>query len=98
MTTHRLKIFVKYADAIMSGAKTFEIRKNDRGYEVGDKIVFDVVTNEGYSKMPTTTRTLSTAKSVERPDRLSPGTRSSRMSADGTRRAKHGTRGRNDYR
>lgn len=37
MTTHRLKIFVKYADAIMSGAKTFEIRKNDRGYKVGDK-------------------------------------------------------------
>lgn len=29
----------------MSGAKTFEIRKNDRDYEVGDKIVFDVVTN-----------------------------------------------------
>lgn len=48
MTTHRLKVFVKYADAIMSGAKTFEIRKNDRGYEVGDKIVFDVVANEGY--------------------------------------------------
>lgn len=33
----------------MSGAKTFEIRKNDRGYRVGDKIVFDVVTNEGYA-------------------------------------------------
>ena len=33
----------------MSGAKTFEIRKNDRGYKVGDKIVFDVVTNEGYA-------------------------------------------------
>lgn len=49
MTTHRLKIFVKYADAIMNGTKTFEVRKNDRGYEVGDKIVFDVVTNEGYS-------------------------------------------------
>ena len=47
MTTHRLKVFVKYADAIMNGTKTFEIRKNDRGYEVGDKIVFDVVTNEG---------------------------------------------------
>lgn len=49
MTTHRLKIFVKYADAIMDGTKTFEVRKNDRGYEVGDKIVFDVVTNEGYA-------------------------------------------------
>lgn len=48
MKTHRLKVLVKYADAIMNGTKTFEVRKNDRGYEVGDKIVFDVVTNEGY--------------------------------------------------
>lgn len=48
MTTHTLKICKKYADAVMSGAKTFEIRKNDRGYKVGDKIVFDVVANEGY--------------------------------------------------
>lgn len=49
MTTHRLKVLIKYADAIMDGTKTFEVRKNDRGYEVGDKIVFDVVTKEGYS-------------------------------------------------
>ena len=49
MTTHRLKVLIKYADAIMNGTKTFEVRKNDRGYEVGDKIVFDVVTNEDYS-------------------------------------------------
>lgn len=49
MTTHRLKVFVKYADAIMNGTKTFEVRKNDRGYKVGDKIVFDVVTNKGYA-------------------------------------------------
>lgn len=49
MKTHRLKVLVKYADAIMNGTKTFEVRKNDRGYEVGDKIVFDVVTNEGYA-------------------------------------------------
>lgn len=49
MTTHRLKVLIKYADAIMDGTKTFEIRKNDRGYKVGDKIVFDVVANEGYA-------------------------------------------------
>lgn len=49
MKTHRLKVLFKYADAIMNGTKTFEVRKNDRGYEVGDKIVFDVVTNEGYA-------------------------------------------------
>ena len=44
-----LKVFIKYADAIMSGTKTFEIRKNDRNFKVGDKIVFDVVSNEGIS-------------------------------------------------
>lgn len=49
MTTHRLKVLIKYADAIINGTKTFEVRKNDRGYEVGDKIVFDVVTNKGYA-------------------------------------------------
>lgn len=44
-----LKVFAKYADAVLNGTKTFEVRKNDRGYEVGDKIVFDVVTDEGYA-------------------------------------------------
>ena len=49
MTTHRLKIHEQYANAVLNGTKTFEVHKNDRGYKVGDKIVFDVVTNEGYS-------------------------------------------------
>lgn len=49
MTTHRLKLLIKYADAIMDGTKTFEVRKNDRNFKVGDKIVFDVVTNEGFA-------------------------------------------------
>lgn len=51
MTTHRLKVLVKYADAIMNGTKTFEIRKNDRDYEVGDKIVFNVVADDCHSFM-----------------------------------------------
>lgn len=49
MTTHRLKIHEQYADAVLNGTKTFEVRKNDRNFKVGDKIVFDVVTDEGYS-------------------------------------------------
>lgn len=49
MTTHRLKVLIKYAAAIMDGTKTFEVRKNDRNFKVGDKIVFDVVTNEGFA-------------------------------------------------
>ena len=48
MTTHTLNICKKYADAVMSGAKTFEILKNDSNFKVGGKIVFEVVANEGY--------------------------------------------------
>lgn len=48
MKTHRLKVFIKYADAIMNGTKTFEIRRSDRNFKVGDKVVFDVVANEDY--------------------------------------------------
>lgn len=32
----------------VNGTKTFEIHKNDRGFKVGDKIVFEVLANEGY--------------------------------------------------
>ena len=48
MTTHTLKIQKQYADAVLNGTKTFEIRKNDRNFKVGDKIVFEVLANEGY--------------------------------------------------
>lgn len=43
MTEHHIKIQREFADAIISGAKTFEIRKNDRGYQKGDLIRFQVV-------------------------------------------------------
>lgn len=39
---HKLKIKAKYAVAVWSGRKTFEIRKNDRNYKVGDTIVFQI--------------------------------------------------------
>lgn len=40
---HQLKISDKFADAVLNGEKTFEVRYNDRGYNKGDKIVFTVV-------------------------------------------------------
>lgn len=40
MKTHELKIKSNYLDDIESGKKTFEIRKNDRNYQVGDEIIF----------------------------------------------------------
>ena len=48
MTTHTLKIQKQYADAVLNGTKTFEIRNNDRNFKVGDKIVFEVLASEGY--------------------------------------------------
>jgi hypothetical protein len=39
MATHRLKTWTPYYDDVVEGRKTFELRKNDRGYEVGDELV-----------------------------------------------------------
>ena len=36
---HELKIITKYFEAVEEGVKTFEIRKNDRGFEVGDYLL-----------------------------------------------------------
>lgn len=36
MKIHELKLDTKYFDDVASGKKTFEIRKNDRQFQVGD--------------------------------------------------------------
>lgn len=43
MKTHTIKILEDFADAIYTEDKTFEIRKNDRGYQKGDYINFNVI-------------------------------------------------------
>lgn len=35
---HDLKILPKYFEAVKTGKKKFELRKNDRDYKVGDEI------------------------------------------------------------
>ena len=40
------KILRPFADAVLSGEKTFEIRKNDEGYQKGDVIIFEVMDSE----------------------------------------------------
>lgn len=44
--THELKILKCFADAVVSGDKTFECRYNDRGYQKGDIIKFQTVSEE----------------------------------------------------
>lgn len=48
---HDLKITEDFADAILSGDKPFEVRENDRGFQKGDIITFEVVERSGY-RMP----------------------------------------------
>lgn len=41
MTTHRLKTWPKQFGAVVSGVKRFDVRKDDRGFAVGDAVVLD---------------------------------------------------------
>ena len=43
---HKLKIEKPYADAVLYGDKNFEVRYNDRGYQKGDFIQFNVITED----------------------------------------------------
>lgn len=46
---HELKIRPEYFVKVMSGEKTFEIRKDDRDYEVGDYILLKEFENGEYT-------------------------------------------------
>ena len=40
---HELKILPEYFVAVAKGLKTFEIRKNDRNFEVGDILILNEI-------------------------------------------------------
>jgi len=41
MKTHYLKTWPKFFEDVASGKKTFELRKDDRGFEIGDTVILD---------------------------------------------------------
>lgn len=46
---HRLKIYPQYFQQIKHGNKNFEIRKNDRNYELYDEILLEEFVPKGYN-------------------------------------------------
>ena len=40
---HKIKIKESFATAVYTGDKTFEVRRNDRGYQKGDLVKFTVL-------------------------------------------------------
>ena len=46
---HELKIYPKYFNDVISEEKTFEVRKNDRRFQVGDVLVLKEWDNIKYS-------------------------------------------------
>jgi ASC-1-like (ASCH) protein len=41
MNRHELRILPQYFDAVNKGNKTFEVRKNDRKFAVGDQLILN---------------------------------------------------------
>lgn len=39
--THRLKTWIEYYQRVCQGDKTFEVRKNDRDFQVGDTLILE---------------------------------------------------------
>lgn len=46
--THELKILPEFFTAVLEGKKTFELRKNDRNYKVGDTLKLNEFDGEKY--------------------------------------------------
>ncbi|MHB9019384.1 MAG: DUF3850 domain-containing protein [Minisyncoccota bacterium] len=54
MSYHQLRCQQPYFDALLSGDKTFEVRLNDRPYQVGDEVGLEEVGGEGRAKYEVT--------------------------------------------
>lgn len=49
MKVHNLKIKPQYFKDVVSGIKTFEVRKNDRNFKVGDLMVLETYDNKKFT-------------------------------------------------
>lgn len=44
---HKLKLNIRFCDAVADGRKPFEVRNNDRCFQTGDVVIFLPVDDEG---------------------------------------------------
>ena len=52
MKTHYLKTWTQYFEEVWNGKKTFELRKNDRDFAVGDLLVLEEYDPETQEYLP----------------------------------------------
>lgn len=58
MTVHVLKTWQDFFQAVADGRKTFDVRKDDRGFQAGDKVVLVEVENRTSQTLYKTGRSL----------------------------------------
>jgi len=52
MKVHNIKIREQYYERIVLGQKSFEVRKNDRDYQVNDCLMFEVINPTNNESIP----------------------------------------------
>ena len=55
---HELKTLPEYYGAVLSGQKTFELRRDDRGFQVGDTLKLREYENDEYTGREITRRVI----------------------------------------
>lgn len=74
MKTHDLKTTSQFFEAIVSDAKRFELRKDDRGYSVGDRLVLrEWSASSGYTGRKVVRIVTSILYALDFPQGLQPG-------------------------
>ncbi len=59
MAVHDLKCWPNYFDAVQSGEKTFQVRRDDRGFQKGDVLqLYKFAPGNGYVRDPITGKTI----------------------------------------
>ena len=69
MKVHELKVWPQYFKAVLDGSKTFEFRKDDRGFEVGDILIlreFDQGVRDYSRQVPIIRESSYTGRSVKK--------------------------------